>query len=518
MAVLVVKRVADHVEAALSIGLLLVGLCTAAVLLSSPSLLCLPASCGSRPQAPPCARDWSYLSSVLSPSRLPLPYSNFHFLLLSGASLSLLLLAAPLFYGSLVCTETFASFSSVWQKVRVCDPCTRDQEWRRKMHLVLDQLRTSTQLSERYALFHGLGLFLDLLLLLATSLYTLHFLDFSLPTAYFSRAALEDSSSVCHLPSQGLLQFFGLCSSLLLLAKSLNRLLCLLFACGLPGLFGRSMLLYADQVIDKNDEKVYSIACSPATVLAHTLAMAARILIFSPALALAHAIKFYSQSLVDLKGAEAELSAELVPAEEVPQQPHNGTNGHATLVEERKLRVCPEVPHNWSDFFFVLDLLGGSAVDRAELLIFLGRTEDLVPRLEEKRVETTLSRLDTSTNTLSLAYSEGGIVEKLIDTELYSSGGLAVAGWLEGPTGRVEQLPHQPGMFPAYKVVPGTSYEVVSALVGREGRLLARLPNYAFHAPTELKARQKKKYGLSVPLSALSATEGRPLSLNFDFN
>ena len=26
------------------------------------------------------------------------------------------------------------------------------------------------------------------------------------------------------------------------------------------------------------------------------------------------------------------------------------------------------------------------------------------------------------------------------------------------------------------------------------------------------------RYGLSVPLSALSATEGRPLSLNFDFN
>ena len=26
------------------------------------------------------------------------------------------------------------------------------------------------------------------------------------------------------------------------------------------------------------------------------------------------------------------------------------------------------------------------------------------------------------------------------DTELYSSGGMAVAGWLEGPTGRVEQV------------------------------------------------------------------------------
>ena len=33
-------------------------------------------------------------------------------------------------------------------QVRVCDPCTRDQEWRRKMHLVLDQLRASTLLTQ----------------------------------------------------------------------------------------------------------------------------------------------------------------------------------------------------------------------------------------------------------------------------------------------------------------------------------------------------------------------------------
>ena len=33
-------------------------------------------------------------------------------------------------------------------QVRLCDPCTRDQEWRRKMHLVLDQLRASTLLTQ----------------------------------------------------------------------------------------------------------------------------------------------------------------------------------------------------------------------------------------------------------------------------------------------------------------------------------------------------------------------------------
>merc|ERR1712186_69718 len=79
--------------------------------------------------------------------------------------------------------------------------------------------------------------------------------------------------------------------------------------------------------------------------------------------------------LGNLSRADDELEDEMMPAEEPAA--HNGTNGAATIVEERKLRVCPEVPHNWSDFFFILDLLAGGAVDRCELLIFLGRTEDL---------------------------------------------------------------------------------------------------------------------------------------------
>lgn len=381
------------------------------------------------------------------------------------------------------------------------------------MHLVLDQLRGSSLLTQRYAIFHGLGLVLDVTSLLLISLYSLHFLDIYLPTSFFTLPVHNDSSTVCHLPNQGLLQLFSVSSTILLLIKSFNRLLCLLFACGFPGLFGRNMLLYADQIIDKNDESVYWIECNLASLVCRLSISTARLLIFEPLLGLSHALRFYSHSLADIKGADVELEEEPMPVEELP---HNGTNGAATLIEDRKLRVCPSVPHNWSDFFFVLDILGGSSVDRCELLIFLGRTEDLVPRLEEKRVDTTGSRLDTATNILTLSYTEGGIVEKLIGSELFGSGGLSVAGWLEGPTGRVEQLPSYPGMYPGYKVVPGTSYEVVSALVGRDGRLLARLPNYALHAPMELKGRQKKKYGLNVPLSALSSTEGRPLSLNFD--
>jgi hypothetical protein len=106
---------------------------------------------------------------------------------------------------------------------------------------------------------------------------------------------------------------------LLLLAKATNRLLCLAFAAGLPGLFGRSMLLYADQVtsrgawppvhpqiVDRNCEKVYSMACTPGAVAAHCVAAATRLLIFGPALALTHALRFYSHSLADIKGSVPE--------------------------------------------------------------------------------------------------------------------------------------------------------------------------------------------------------------------
>ena len=50
----------------------------------------------------------------------------------------------------------------------------------------------------------------------------------------------------------------------------------------------------------------------------------------------------------------------------------------------------------------------------------------------------------------------------------------------------------------------GTNYEVISAVFGN-GKMLARLPNFSFHPPSELKERQKKKYGQSVPLAAFKS-------------
>ena len=53
--------------------------------------------------------------------------------------------------------------------------------------LVLFSSKSPHNHLQRYALFHGLGLALDLLLLLVVGLCTLHFLDFDLPTAFFAR-------------------------------------------------------------------------------------------------------------------------------------------------------------------------------------------------------------------------------------------------------------------------------------------------------------------------------------------
>ena len=108
------------------------------------------------------------------------------------------------------------------------------------MNLVLFSSKSHHNHLQRYALFHGLGLALDLLLLLVVGLCTLHFLDFDLPTAFFARffiskhegqccyhkqcdphqhnlyfrPALEDASAVCHLPNQGLLQVRALITNL----------------------------------------------------------------------------------------------------------------------------------------------------------------------------------------------------------------------------------------------------------------------------------------------------------------
>jgi len=518
MGVLVLKRTGDKLDAVFSAVVLVLGLAVFGIFLGAAKLTCVPTSCQGRPSSANCARDWVYLSSQCEKTFLSYPDTNFHYLLLLASALFFGLLCTPIFYGNPVCTELFASFSSIW-KLKSNDPITKDVEWRRKMHLILDQLKTSTTLTKNYALYHGLGLLLDTTFLLLVSLYTLHFFDFSLPTFYFAITKTEDDNFVCDMPNKNLFQWFGVAASLVILIKTINRLLCLGFAAAFPGLFGRNLVLYADEVIDKNEENVYHIQSNPLAVLYHTLLSTLQLVFISPVMKIRNFFQFYCHKLADDTGADDKglVAQEVVePAGGAVEEHAPGTNGFATPLEVKRIRQLPAGYQNWSDLFFIMDVMS-AGVDICDILIFISKTDDLIPVMDDKKVDVHLSRLDVGTNTLTVSYTDAGIIEKLLDVELYSSGGLSVVAWLEGPAGRVEANPALTGPTknPTFPVTMGTSYELISAVFGN-GKMLVRLPNFTFHPPQELKARHKKKYGLNVPLVAFTQTEGRPLSLNFD--
>ena len=61
MAVLVLKRTSDKLDAVLAGAVLCLGVLVLGVYLSAPRLLCVPAGCVGRPYSTHCARDWLYL-------------------------------------------------------------------------------------------------------------------------------------------------------------------------------------------------------------------------------------------------------------------------------------------------------------------------------------------------------------------------------------------------------------------------------------------------------------------------
>ena len=120
-----------------------------------------------------------------------------------------------------------------------------------------------------------------------------------------------------------------------------------------------------------------------------------------------------------------------------PQQPHVedplvAGNGHAAPVEDRKLRAVPALYHNWSDLLFILDVMEDNAVDPCDILIFISKSDDLITVLEDKKVDIQQSRLDVTTNTLHLEFTEAGIIErllgKLLSCELSGRTSLAPTG------------------------------------------------------------------------------------------
>ena len=98
------------------------------------------------------------------------------------------------------------------------------------MHFVLEQLKSGQVLTRRYALYHGLALIADLISLAATAVFSFSLADIGLdPLGLAAPASCADSSFTCSNPHNQLFLSAGLLASLLLAAKTILNLKCLLF-------------------------------------------------------------------------------------------------------------------------------------------------------------------------------------------------------------------------------------------------------------------------------------------------
>ena len=256
----------------------------------------MPAACNgdSGNANPNCALDYRYQSGVCRAEVLSAPDSGFHYLLVVLALSLIGLLTVPIYWGSTASRELFDNFYYIWAKLKNGDEECKDTEWKRRMHFVLDQLKNSKSLSTRYALYHGLALLLDLVALTVVVLFTVNFteygLDNNLPSldvdggahngttwsslfksstpvagglANSAKAKCSGGQFVCDIPNRNLFKWFGVLTSLVLTVKALVNAKCLLFSLGLPGLFGRNFLIYADQLNDAAGEPIYHVQTNP---------------------------------------------------------------------------------------------------------------------------------------------------------------------------------------------------------------------------------------------------------------
>jgi hypothetical protein len=553
-------------------------------------LACVPAACNgdSGNANPNCALDYRYQSGVCRAEVLSAPDSGFHYLLVVLALSLIGLLTVPIYWGSTASRELFDNFYYIWAKLKNGDEECKDTEWKRRMHFVLDQLKNSKSLSTRYALYHGLALLLDLVALTVVVLFTVNFTEYGLENnlpsldmdggahngttwsslfksstpvagglANSAKAKCSGGQFVCDIPNRNLFKWFGVLTSLVLTAKALINAKCLLFSLGLPGLFGRNFLIYADQLNDNTGEPIYHIQTNPCLVLLQTSLVVLRLVFVAPFLWLLAFCRFYSRKHDSPKETIKRQSATNIRAEQkeskkvekVAKAPETEANGDAKAVKngdskkekkeepkkeepkkeeankkekeekpkEKEVPKAKEVPkveekeevistplvarpaQNWSDLFFIIDSLSYN-IDACDLILFMTKINP-IPGLENKKVNVDVSYLDTTSNTLVISHTDSGIIENLLDTELSTEGGLQIVGWLEGPTGimwsqRTCDNPKNLG----FAVSLGSTYELVSAVYGR-GRMLARLSNFTFQCPQDTK-KQMKKYGANVPLSA----------------
>jgi len=498
---------------------------------SSP-ITCVPAGCSSSGTSTNCALDWTFQSGLCKNEVLSLPDANFHYLLVILALLLVGLLTVPIYWGSGSSKELFDNFYYIWAKLKNGDEEVKDVEWKRRMHFVLDQLKSGNSLTTRYALYHGLALILDLVALVLVGLYTLNFTDLGLdPLGLATDKTCANGSFTCNIPNRSLFKWFGILSSVVLVTKAIVNLKCLLFSLGLPGLFGRNFLIYANQLNDNSGEKIYNIQTNPIMVLLQTLLVVLKLIFVAPIQWLVAFCKFYARKYDGPKEIIKRLSATNIRAEQKEtkkvekeakalETEASGDDDAAAKkgdakkekpkeIEKPKEEEKKEEPvstplvarpaQNWSDLFFIIDILSYN-IDPCDLILFMTKINP-VPGLENKKVSVDISYLDTTSNTMVVSHTDAGVIEGLLDTELATEGGLQIVGWLEGPTGIMwsQKTQDNPKNL-AFAVSLGSTYELVSAVYGR-GRMLARLQNFTFQCPQDTK-KQMKKYGHNVPLSA----------------
>jgi len=534
----VMKRAGDKVDAGIAALLAFLGVLLYSASFSGPKLACVPMECPENPLNPNCALDWSHQSRLCEQELLKYPDASFHLLLLLKGALFLSVLVLPIFYGNKAVTDQFTSISSLW-KLRSNAPVTGQVEWRRRMQLVLQQLQSSTLLTRHYSLYHTLGLSLDSISLIISLLYSLHFLDYHTPEDSFTQGELgevpellglsaffhpantecQNGTFHCEMPKLPIYKAFGLIGSLFLTAKVANRLYCLGFSLGIPGLFGRNVLLHCSRLTDVNREPVYNIESRPVAATLGVLSNLASLLFIAPLRSLGSFLDFYfydseCKTAITLAaddegsfedeemfegGETAFLAAATAAAAKKKKEQSSEKKVAASTSSPRRLRRQESKVGNWADLFFVLDVMSGS-IDVCEILVFISKTDPLVRQLEEKKVDPGKSYVDSYDHKLTIAFTDVGSLEQLLEHEVEEA--LEVRGWLEGHRGRVEGEQNKEDRSLTFPVDFGCTYELVSAVFAR-GRQLVRLPSYKVSLPSEIRLRLRKRHGHQIPLSLL---------------
>ena len=141
-------------------------------------------------------------------------------------------------------------------------------------------------------------------------LYTLNFSDLGLdPLGLSTTNKCAYEGFTCSLPNRELFKWFGVLSSLVLFTKAIVNLKCLLFCLGMPGLFGRNFLIYADSLQDNFDKKIFCITTNPVLVLLKTVFVVLKLVFIAPVQWLYAFCRFYARKHDSPKEIIKRLSA-----------------------------------------------------------------------------------------------------------------------------------------------------------------------------------------------------------------